>query len=434
MKTGQTVDAIGPRNDMKLVSVVKAPADGGVTLARVLLLLFVVALVASTSPASVFEGAAYLAFALSPELRRRLRQAFHHPVAIAVLPFWAAVALGVFHGPTSWHDALANLLGWRRVLLVPLAIAVFDDEIWKRHLLKALIGISMIGTLASAFGFVAHMPGWWGRGVVFHNYAAQGIAFSLAAMACTAAFMRPDAFAGDWLLQDRRVTGAVGVLLAIDVVFILEGRSGYVSLIVMAVVLVALLAQGSWRTKAVAGVAVLLCVGVLLASSAHVRGGFAKAIHEIETVDQVPQGTSVGQRVVMWRNSLRMIRDHAIFGVGSGGYQDGYRPYVRGVVEWQRFETDDPHNQFLKILGEQGLIGLVAMLFFIYRALTVPAPSPYRELATAAVIGWCATSLANSHFSTFVEGQLLFFWLGAMLAPAASAVAPRQSSGAAAAA
>jgi hypothetical protein len=32
------------------------------------------------------------------------------------------------------------------------------------------------------------------------------------------------------------------------------------------------------------------------------------------------------------------------------------------------------------------------------------------------MIGWCATSLANSHFSTFVEGRLLFFWLGAMLA------------------
>ena len=36
--------------------------------------------------------------------------------------------------------------------------------------------------------------------------------------------------------------------------------------------------------------------------------------------------------------------------------------------------------------------------------------------AAAALIGWCATSLANSHFSTFVEGRLLFFWLGAMLA------------------
>jgi hypothetical protein len=37
-------------------------------------------------------------------------------------------------------------------------------------------------------------------------------------------------------------------------------------------------------------------------------------------------------------------------------------------------------------------------------------------LAAAALVGWCATSLANSHFSTFAEGRLLFFWLGAMLA------------------
>jgi hypothetical protein len=34
----------------------------------------------------------------------------------------------------------------------------------------------------------------------------------------------------------------------------------------------------------------------------------------------------------------------------------------------------------------------------------------------AVLAGWCATSLANSHFSTFVEGRMLFFWLGAMLA------------------
>jgi hypothetical protein len=32
------------------------------------------------------------------------------------------------------------------------------------------------------------------------------------------------------------------------------------------------------------------------------------------------------------------------------------------------------------------------------------------------MISWCATSLANAHFSTFVEGRLLFFWLGVFLA------------------
>jgi len=79
-------------------------------------------------------------------------------------------------------------------------------------------------------------------------------------------------------------------------------------------------------------------------------------------------------------------------------------------------ETGDPHNQFSQDPGEQGVIGLAAFLFFIFRALTCPAPAPYRQLAVAVLAGWCATSLANSHFSTFVEGRLLFFWIGAMLA------------------
>jgi O-antigen ligase len=111
-----------------------------------------------------------------------------------------------------------------------------------------------------------------------------------------------------------------------------------------------------------------------------------------------------------------MVRDHPIFGVGTGGFEDGYRPYGQSVAGWQGSETADPHNQFLKILGEQGLIGLAAFLFFIFRALTCRTPTPYRQLAAAALISWCATSLANSHFSTFAEGRLIFFWLGAMLA------------------
>ena len=89
---------------------------------------------------------------------------------------------------------------------------------------------------------------------------------------------------------------------------------------------------------------------------------------------------------------------------------------VEGVDGWRGVATGDPHNRFLKFLGEQGIIGLAAVLFLIFRAVTCPAPVPYRQLAIAILAGWCATSLANAHFSTFVEGRMLFFCLGAMLA------------------
>jgi O-antigen ligase len=244
----------------------------------------------------------------------------------------------------------------------------------------------------------------------------QGLSFSVAIIVCIAAIMRPEAFAGDRLLGDRRVMAVAIAVLAFDIVFVLWGRSGYLALLIMAVAAVTFLVRGSWRMKALAGFAVLICVGLLLASNAQVRSRLGQALREFETADQSATPTSLGYRAVFWPTTLRMVRDHPIFGVGTGGFADGYRPYGQGVEGWRGNDTGDPHNQFLKILGEQGLVGLAAFLFFIFRALTCPAPAPYRQLAAATLICWCATSMANSHFSTFVEGRLIFFWLGAMLA------------------
>lgn len=401
---------------MKALSI-NSSADGGLLLARMLLLGVIVAMLVSTSVAIAFELASYIAFAMLPEPRRRLGVALHQPIVLALVPFALAIVVAAFYGPTSWNSALSAVVGWRRLLLLPLALAIFDDEPAKRLVFKTIIVVCLIGTVISILG-IAALPshGWLARGVVYRNYATQGITFSLAIIICVAALLRPAAFAGDWLLGDRRIMAAAIVALTIDVVFVLESRSGYGSVIVMTAALVAFLAPGSWRVKALAGLGVLICAGLVLASSPHVRGRVEQGVREIETVDVVAQGTSMGQRDVMWRNTFRMIRDHAILGVGTGGFQDGYRPYVKDVVGWQAFETGDPHNQFLKVWGEQGLIGLAALLFFIVRAFMVPAPAPYRQLAAAALVGWCATSLANSHFSTFAEGRLLFFWLGAMLA------------------
>ena len=395
----------------------KGLPDGGIALTRFLLLGVIVTMLVSTSVAIAFEFASYIAFVALPEPRRRLGTALHHPLVLALLPFAIAVVVAAFYGPASWNNALGAVAGWRRLLLLPLAFAIFDDEPAKRLVLKTLIVVCLIGAAISILGAtILPSHGWLARGVVYRNYATQGVTFSLAIIVCVAALLRPAAFKGDWLLGDRRMMAAAILALTIDVVFVLESRSGYGAVIVMTAALVTFLAPGSWRVKALAGLGVLICVGLLLASSPHVRGRVEQGVREIETVDVTAHETSMGQRDVMWRHAVRMIRDHPIFGVGTGGFQDGYRPYIEGVVGWQGFVTSDPHNQFMKIQGEQGLIGLAGLLFFIVRAFMIPAPAPYRQLAAAALVGWCATSLANSHFSTFAEGRLLFFWLGAMLA------------------
>jgi O-antigen ligase len=386
--------------------------------ARGLLLGVFVTMLISTTLAIVVEFATYAVFASAPVLRNRIVAVPRHPVMVAFLVFIVVIVANMFHGPASWFEALTALEGWRRALLMPLALAVFDDEDSKRLALKTLLAMCLVGVLGS---FVtADLAIWLSEkmppGIVFRNYTSQGLTFTIAMIAAIAAVMRPDTFAGDRILGNRLAMAAMAALMAFDIVFILPGRSAYVAVLVMGVVTVALLARGSWRMKAVAGTAILVTVGLLFAASPQIWNRFAQGFEEIATVDSAPVGSSFGQRVVMWRNTAKMIADHPVFGVGTGGFRDGYRPYIQGDTGWQNFETGDPHNQFMKFQGEQGIFGLAAVLFFIFRVITCPGPAPYRQLAVAIMISWCATSLANAHFSTFVEGRLLFFWLGVLLA------------------
>ncbi len=393
------------------------PVDGGLALARGLLLAVLVTTPIATSIENIIEFIAFGAILIFPAPRRRVLEALGHPVVIGALPLGVMIIVATLYGPAGWSDALRSLFAWRRMLLLPVAAALFFDAPSKRMVLKVLVVTCLLGTLVSFATFATDF--WISRrldpGIVFHDYAVQGTTFSLAAIACVAALLRPGDFAGDRLLGNRVAMALILLLLVVDVVFILWGRTGAFAVVLMSAAIVAFLVDGTWRIKALAGFAVMAFGGVLLLASPHVRSRTNDAISEIANVDQSDRGTRLGTRVVLWRNTARMVADNPIFGVGTGGFQTAYAPYVRGVAGWQGNETGDPHNQYLKFQAEQGLFGLAAFLLFIYAMFRCPAPQPWRALAAAALIGWCIISLASSEFSTHNQGRLIFFWLGAML-------------------
>ncbi len=67
-----------------------------------------------------------------------------------------------------------------------------------------------------------------------------------------------------------------------------------------------------------------------------------------------------------------MFRDHPITGVGIGNFPVHYQEYSRTLgIDSSRWEQA-PHNLYLEILTERGLIGLAAfgtLLFFLYRGM-----------------------------------------------------------------
>lgn len=90
----------------------------------------------------------------------------------------------------------------------------------------------------------------------------------------------------------------------------------------------------------------------------------------------------------MWGNTLDMIADHPVFGVGPGGWKRHYPIYDQGTMIRRNTAPASPHNDYLWIAAEYGLLGLgcyIGFLIGLFRAL-IHLPQPRLILPFAAVL------------------------------------------------
>ena len=138
-----------------------------------------------------------------------------------------------------------------------------------------------------------------------------------------------------------------------------------------------------------------------------------------EIVKDDPKGSIIdnfksNERVPMWINSLQMFKDFPIFGVGTGQWNLSYFNYANKEVNdalWTYTQrADHPHNEYIKLLVEQGMVGvLVASVFFIivfvqiYKYLLNPS-SVYR----AEVFSFFSSFLIFTTLSIFSRLTAVF--------------------------
>ncbi len=192
-------------------------------------------------------------------------------------------------------------------------------------------------------------------------------------------------------------------------------RSGYLALAVTSVAVALGLWRGRARGVALAGVLVLLLAALQFSPIINQR--IEQGVHEMTQTDGA-QLTSMGIRVVMWETTTAIVREAPLIGHGLGSFPEQYRRIVSERYKgWKATLTEDPHNQYLLILAETGLLGLAAFSWFLFSALRQPASGPFRLVGIALLLAWCLTSLFSSHFHTFNEGHLIAILLGVCLAP-----------------
>ena len=185
-------------------------------------------------------------------------------------------------------------------------------------------------------------------------------------------------------------------------------RGAYVSAGVI-VLFFLLGARGSTLAKSVIVVAI---IGIIAAMGGAVGSRIAEGWSGAASSD-VRATAVTSSRTNIWRALQNDVEAHPV--IGNGLRSTAWSSAAKSQV----FPTH-PHNQYLEILLDMGIIGLTLLLMFYWRFAKLlrfaseatpkglPLVTAYLNGAYAALIGFLISSIANGHYTPVPENT--FFW------------------------
>ena len=372
----------------------------------------------STAAASLGAFVFLVALIGSGRLHVVLAEAWRSPVGKAAVVFLAWVLASSAWSAAGLDAGLRDFWAWRKLVYLYLALPLFADAKWKRRAAASLLQVCVAAVALSFLSIVLDVPfrhaELGASGVVFTNYSIQGIAFAVAAAVAVQ-------FATEARDARRRLYVVAAAALVANVLFFGEGRTAYLVIVGIAVCWAVL--RGGLRHAAVASAAFATLLAAAFFFSPTFHGRVMKGWDEFQASARLREETSVGVRVLFAKNTVALIADRPVFGYGLGSFKPVYARYVDArYTGFAALHAGDPHDQYLYVLFEQGLVGLALFLGMIVVWFRSFPRDGYGRLAACALTAWVIGCIFNSHFRTFPEGHFYALFIAMLGAGAARRV------------
>ena len=368
---------------------------------------------------TVLDNALLLLFVmlwfLEGNVAERLTRLRNHPVAMAALAFAASILLGMLWSSAPAEHLRDAAVDSLRLVLLGLFLQVFADASARDRAQFAFLLASML-VLALSFllwsGIADGIDGPKGQSdypVVFKDPDTQNLLLALAALLFASHAM------GARNRRARALLWLLAVAAAVNVCLVVPGHAGQIALAAGSVFLA--FTRYGWRGAALVGAAVVIALGVQVSADSTPGGGQASASQEPATAapEEVTGRTlSIADRAQIDDHALELIAERPVIGVGTGGFRGAYESKARGT---QLPIVDNPHNAFLQVGVELGLIGLavlIALLTVQWRSAGTIADFHERMAARGFVVMFVAASLLSSTLDNHPE-SLFYAWASGLL-------------------
>jgi len=318
-----------------------------------------------------------------------------NPIAAWSLLLLLCFIVGLCYGDATNSDALSMLSKYRELLFIPIVTVFLNAERSRYWAWNAFILSSVLILLISYLMHFGVLDLNHQGDPAFKSRITHSIFISFFGFYCA-----QKAYDG---MAYQKVYWLLFIACAYNLVFIVEGRTGQL----IAVVLVLLFAVQRFIKRGI--LLAVFIVGLLMLlflnysdKAARFNEGVVNMESDLKPGPEQAQ-TSMGQRYMFWRYSLKLIAEKPLFGHGTGSFA---KEYERIALN-ETMKTKNPHNEFLMVGVQLGVVGLLVYLGFLASQYYLSKKLPYQEkyVAQGLLLTLIITSLFNTPIMDHTEGH-----------------------------
>ncbi|SDP10082.1 O-antigen ligase family protein [Desulforhopalus singaporensis] len=340
--------------------------------------------------------------------RTRIPLSFKTFIGVVAFLLFLLFSIAVYYSPVPLEESLAVLKKYRELFYITMLIVLLHSRasVARKAEISFALGCTVLLGISYAMYFSLIPTDKYGYSTLYH---------------ITHSFFM--AFFGFWCLQKimfrkRFLVVWAGFFIAtvFNLFYIAPGRTGM--LVFCALLILALFQHLSWKKSLSAVIAVAVLMTAVFFTSDNFSTRVKEAVSEVRNYHATSSRTSLGMRFDWWYNSIELIRTKPLLGYGTGSFAA-----VQGeLIENEHTRTkasDNPHNEYLFIGVQTGLVGLALFLLllaslFVYSAKLPPEKrSLLQGVVTAIAVGCLMNSFLfdthEGHFFAVISAVLCSF-------------------------
>ncbi|MEJ2058134.1 MAG: O-antigen ligase family protein, partial [Desulfofustis sp.] len=330
-----------------------------------------------------------------------------NPSTLVALLLFLMMAASLTYAPVPILDGLMVLRKYRELLLMPVVFSLLSHAGKYRTSAQNcfLAGSAALMLISYLIFFGLLSEDHYGHSLVFH---------------ITHSFFM--AVLGYWTLHRatapgkyryRIVSALISLAAVINLFYVAPGRTG---MFIFCCLILLFLYQRLSLSKWLVGIIVfMLLLAGTYQTSENFSGRVTEALNEIVNYKQGQSRTSIGQRFDWWTIGIELFAEKPVLGHGVGSYGVAHRRATSGTAIKA---TDNPHNEYIFLAVQLGIIGLILFLliFLLQIQESKSISKTDRQILHGVLLSMLAGCLMNSLLFDSQQGHFYLLMSAALLA------------------